>query len=398
MNMRRIAAGALALLMTAAGSLAEWQEESKNGKVVRRVWLDGEGKAAAAPEGYASVNFSYSGRTVTEKYYTLAGTPAQAVGGYYGRMLTYGNKHRVEEIIYLDQDGHKANNREGYARVKIAYTSAGGVTGANYYDENGSAFVVPGLGYAQLRNEYRGTTLTRSSYYDADKKLTDLPSGYAVMVQKVNKSNRVLSVYFEHADGRAAQGPDGWAMMDRDVDKKNREVSRRYFDLAGQLTDRGLGYGWEEMTWESDQVCVIRRVDLQGNPMTVGEGFAALRREMNRDGQVIRETWLGENGSAKEDSQGVASRKYEYDSQGRISRVTFEGARGDRTENSAGYGGYEDRFDADGFVTARVFLSKGGKAVNTVSGYSEIRYTYDEMKQISATEYYDTNGNLVRKE
>ena len=78
--------------------------------------------------------------------------------------------------------------------------------------------------------------------------------------------------------------------------------------------------------------------------------------------------------------------------------MTFEGARGDRTESSAGYGGYEDRFDEDGFVTARVFLSKGGKAVNTVSGYSEIRYTYDEMKQISATEYYDTNGNLVRKE
>lgn len=402
MKGKKILAGIMAGAMLAgaciSGSMAEWQEETKSGKVIRRTWITDEGLNSTAPEGYASVALSYSGTSVTEKYYDTAGQPAEAIGGYYGRTLTYGNKHRVEEIIYLDAEGKKTEAADGYARVKIVYTSAGGVTVATYYDATNTMVVVPKLGYAQVKNDYRGTTLTKTTYYGDDKKEIDTPLGYAVMVQSVNKSNKVTGIRFEHADGSAAACRDGWATMKRELDKKNREVSVKYYDMAGQMMDLGKGYGYEEKKWETDRAYTIKRFDLQGQQIAMGEGYIGLRREMNKAGQVIRETYLDENGAAKENGEGVATRKYEYDSAGRIVKVSFEGKRGDNTENTAGYAAYVESLDEDGFLVKRSYYGKNGKGVNISAGYSEIVYKYDENHILIEKEYYNVNGELVKTE
>ena len=401
MEKKKILAGLAAALMLSGflgGAPAEWEEQVKGGKVVRRTWKDETGTTALAPEGYAVVTRSISGTSVTEKFFDAEDRPIRTPGGYYGQILTYGNRHRLEEIVYLDEDGDRMECAAGYARMKTVYTSSGAVKTTTYYDLAGEQVTVPALGYAQVKNEYRGTTLTSTTYLDEHKKPVDTPLGYAVLIQSVNKSNRVTGIRFEHADGSPASCAEGWATMKRELDKKNREVSLKYYDLAGKMTDRGLGYAYETKKWESDLVCVIRRYDLQDQPVSLGDGIDALRREMNKAGRVIRETFLDTGDAAREDSTGVASRVYGYDSEGRLVKVSFEGARGDATECASGYAGYEDTLDGDGFVKSRTFFSRGGKAVNTSAGYSEIRYVYDGNHQVIRTEYYDTDGNLLRQE
>ena len=112
------------LLCCAAGAEATLKETTRGGKVVRLEWQDENGAMTTGPEGYAYATRNYSGTTITEKYFTAAGQPAAATGGYYGRMLTYGNRHRLEEIVYLNENGQKANCAAGYARLKIAYNRA----------------------------------------------------------------------------------------------------------------------------------------------------------------------------------------------------------------------------------------------------------------------------------
>ena len=398
---RRILAGLLAGAMAcgmAGAGLAEWKEETRGGKVSERTWVDENGLMAVSPEGYTTVTYSYSGTTVTELYYDAEGEPAPSAGGFYGRQLTYGNKHRLEEVVYLDGEGHRMACAEGYARVKIIYTAAGGVTQASYYDEDNALVTVPSLGYAQLKNDYRGTTLTKTTYLDERKEPVDTPMGYAVMIQSVNKSNRVTGIRFEHADGSPAVGPEGWASMKRELDKKHREISVKYYDLSGKMTDRGLGYAYEQKTWESPTAFVISRFDLQDRQIPLGDGYVLLRREMNKDGQVIRETFLDEKGNPTENAEGVQAREFEYDDQGRLAQVRFENARGEATENRSGAAGYRETLDGDGFVTSRVYLGKGGSPVNISAGYSEVRYLYDAERQVSRTEYYDVNGSLVKTE
>ena len=61
-----------------------------------------------------------------------------------------------------------------------------------------------------------------------------------------------------------------------------------------------------------------------------------------------------------------------------------------------GYAGYRDTKDEDGTTVVRTFLGTDGLATEIAGGYSEIRYQYDEMKQLSSTRYYDLNGTQVR--
>ena len=233
-----------------------------------------------------------------------------------------------EETVYLDRNGDRVDCAEGYARVKVSYMSGGGVTSASYYDHNNNLVMVPALGYAQVKNDYRGNTLTKTTYLDENRNPVDVPAGYAVMIQSVNKKNKVTGIRFEHADGSPAMGPDGWAVLDRELDRKNREISVGYYDLDGQLMDPGLGYATQTRTWESDTVCVIRRFDAQGQQIPMGNGYMALRQETNKTDLVIKETFLGEDGSPKENAEGIASRVYTYDKEGQLTETRYYSAGG----------------------------------------------------------------------
>ena len=382
----------------AAGAEVTMKETVKGGKVVRREWVDDTGALAAGPEGYAYMTRSISGTTVTEKFFDAEGNPAIAPGGYYGQMLTCGNRHRLEEVVYLDEDGKKAECTEGYARLRIVYTSKGKVTAASYYDRNNDLVLVPGLGYASVRSEYRGSTVTKTTWMDADKNPVDTPQGYAALIQTVNKSHKVTSIRFEHADGSAAVCPEGWARCERELDAKGREVSAKYYDLSGQLMVLSGGYAYEERAWDGDDSCTVTRFDAGGNRIERAGGAAKVRQDFNEEGQLIRETCLDASGKVMADDEGIAVRTYLWDGEGHLVQVRFADASGRAAESRGGYAGYSETLDEDGFRSVRTYLNTEGKADNTAEGYSEIRYIYDGMRKLTAREYYDVNGTLVKTE
>lgn len=391
---------ALVLLACTAGAWAEpeMKETVKGGKVVRREWRDDSGALTTGPEGYAYMTRGISGTTVTEKFYDAEGNPVMMAGGYYGQMLTYGNRHRLEEVIYLDKSGNRAECSAGYARLKIVYTSKGLVTSASYYDRANDPVTVPSLGYASVRSEYRGSTVTKTTWMDENKHPVDTPLGYAVKIQTVNKSNRITGISFEHADGSAALCPEGWASCKRELDQKGREVSVKYFDLSGQLFSPDGEYAYEERKWDGDRNCTVSRYDAAGSAVAMPGGAAKLRQEFNKAGQVIRETCLNAQGRTMEDSEGIAVRNYTYDENGRLLKVLFADALGRAAVSRGGFAGYSETLDGEGFRNARTFLDTAGKPTDTAEGYSEIRYIYDQSRKITAREYYNTNGALVKTE
>ena len=387
----------LVLFTRSVFAAAVFKETEKNGKVVRMEWQDETGVLVPGPEGWTYATRSYSGTTVTEKYYHADGSPAMNVGGYYGRSLTYGNRHRLEEVIYLDSDGRKMDSTSGYARLKIAYNSAGGVTAAGYYNAAGDPVMVPGLGYAAVRSDYRGKTMTMTTWLNDRKKPVDTPLGYAALIQSVNRNNKVTGIRFEHADGSAAACPEGWAVCERELDKKGREISVRYYDLAGNPVTLFDGYAYEVRSWAGDQTCTVVRYGADGNRVTSG-GYSMIKMEFDGEERLVRESCLDETSKPVEDSSGISVREYKYDEKGRLNEVRFKNADGLPSLSIAGYAGYVENLDSDGFRVSRVFLGTDGKPVNTSEGYSEIRTLYDENRQISGMEYYDINGLLIRAE
>ena len=402
--MKRSIAGIAALLLCVVFAVAAAGEPHtvdtiQNGKVARTDWQDENGQLTAGPEGYATIRYSYKGSSVTEMYYDAEGRPFEHDGGYYGRRTDKDGKGKISEIAYLDMDGSLTLNSRGYAAVSMAWTSSG-MTRATYRDASKKKITVPTLGYASVTYEYNGSYVKTCTYLDEKDNPVDCADGYAFFRQNIKKISgkmAVLSSRYDHADGSPATGPDGWFRCVRDRDEKGRLRSVKYYDVHADLTDRGAGYAWEGYAYEGGNIVRITRYGLDDQPVADAAGVVTLVREM-KDGLVLKERFLGTDGTRVNNSLGVAEILYGYDLQSRLEQVSYQDTEGNPTNCVNGYAGYRDVKDEDGTTVSRTFLGTDGSAVMTTGGYCEIRYIYDEAKQLTSTRYYDLSGTEVRAE
>ena len=367
----------------------------ENGKITETVWIDNNGNPAAGPEGYACVRYTNKREETIEKYFDTEGLPFQVSGGYYGKRVARDGRGNITEIEYLDEKGNRTLNRKGYALVGITYYGFGEVRTITYYGLNKKAVTVPSLGYASVYSEYSNKTMTSRTFRDTKGNPVDCADGYAIVKQKVDKRFRVLSIRYDHADGKPATGPDGWFRCVKDRDDKGRITSIKYYDTNEQLTDRGAGYAWEEYTYEGDSIVKLTRRNLNDATVTDSAGVATLVREM-KDGRVVKESFLDSEGKRTNNRLGVGAVVYSYDYQGGLEKVMYQDTEGNPAKCNAGYAGYIDAKDGDGATISRTLLGTDGTAAEIPAGYSEIRYFYDEYKQLSSTRYYDLNGQQVQ--
>ena len=387
------------LCITAAAAAAEIHSRDieNNGKVTETVWLDDNDQPTTGPEGYASVRYTYKREVTTEEYLDTDGQPVETTGGYSRKVVTKDGKGNVIQIDYQDRKGERTLNRWGYASVTMSYTGFGAVKLVTYTGLNKRAVTVPSLGYASVLTQYSNKTMTSKTFRNEKGNPVDNAQGYAVIRQKLNKRYQVLSTRYDHADGSPATGPDGWFRCVKDRDDQGRITGIAYYDVNSQLTDRGAGYAREEYTYEGSSIVKLTRYDAAGGIITDAAGVATLVREM-KDNRIIRESFLDSEGKRTNNSLGVGGILYSYDQQGGIEKVMYQDTEGNPAQCSGGYAGYRDARDADGVTVSRTFLGTDGLAAETPGGYSEIRYFYNEFKQLSSTRYYDLNGKQVQAE
>ena len=124
-------------------------------------------------------------------------------------------------------------------------------------------------------------------------------------------------------------------------------------------------------------------------------GVATTVREM-KDDRIVKESFLDSEGKRTNNRLGVGAVLYSYDFQGRLEKVLYQDTEGNPARCSEGYAGYMDKKDEDGATISRILLGTDGQAAEVSAGYSEIRYFYNEYKQLSSTRYYDLNGQQVQ--
>ena len=178
-------------------------------------------------------------------------------------------------------------------------------------------------------------------------------------------------------------------------DDKGRITSIKYYDVNEQLTDRGAGYAWEEYTYEGDNIVKMTRKDLNGTAVADNAGVTTLVREM-KDDRIVKESFLDSEGQRTNNKLGVGAVLYSYDLQGGLEKVLYQDTEGNPVRCSEGYAGYIDKKDEDGSTISRILLGTDGQTAEVSAGYSEIRYFYNEYKQLSSTRYYDLNGQQVQ--
>ena len=365
-----------------------------NGKVTQIEWKNDEGKLVPGPEGYAKIRYSYKGDDITEMYFDENGVTCKSAEGAYGKKTTTDGKGRTIAVEYLDPNGKRMLNNQGYGLMTVSYHSFGEERVVAYYGSGKRLVVVPALGYAKVVNEYSYKTMTLREYQDTKGKPVDCAQGYASVKQKLDKKSRVMSIRYDHADGKPATGPDGWFRCKFERDEEGRITKIEYQDINENLTDRGAGYAWEEREYDGDEI-LITRYDMSGSKVADKSGVVTVAQKEDEDGRVTLERFLDENGKATVNALGVGGIRYTYDHDGRIETVTYLDTERKPTTCNKGYAGYTDTFDEDGATATRTYLGTDGLATEISGGYSEVRYFYDETKVLTDTRYYDANGTQV---
>ena len=369
----------------------------ENGKLKETVWEDENGDPAPGPEGYCIVRYTYKQDNIIEKYYDADEQPFRVSGGYYGRRVMKDGRGNITEIEYLDENGDRTLNRQGYGLVTMKYFGFGALNSVFYYGLGKKQVVVPSLGYASILYEYSNKTMTGRTYRNEKGEPVDLADGYASMKQKTDKRFRVLSTRFDHANGKKATNPDGWFRCVKERDDNGRLLSVKYYDESEQLTDRGAGYAWESYAYEGENIVKVTRYDLNGGIVTDESGVATVVREMKAE-RIAKESFLDRDGNRVNNSLGVGAVLYSYDLQGALEKVTYQDTEGNPARCNVGYAGYRDTKDEDGVTISRTFLGVDGVAAETNGGYSEIKYVYDATKALVSKQYYDLNGKQVKGE
>ncbi len=402
MKEKRFLAGIAAIVMClmipfAASADTAPRSTEENGRIKETVWEDENGQPAAGPEGYYAVRYTYRQESVFEKYYDAEEKPFRVDGGYYGRRVMKDGKGNITEIEYLDENGNRTLNRQGYGMVTMNYFGFGALRSVFYYGLTKRQVVVPSLGYASILYEYSNKTMTGRTYRNEKGDPVDLKEGYASVKQKTDKRFRVLSIRYDRADGKPAEGPDGWFRCEKKRDDNGRLLSVKYYDVNKELTDRGAGYAWEGYAYEGENIVRVTRYGTNDEPVADEAGVVTVVREM-KDGRIIRESFLDGEGKRTNNRLGVGAVCYSYDLQGALEKVTYLDTEGNAARCTGGYAGYRDIKDEDGATVSRTYLGIDGSPAETNGGYSEVKYFYDETKTLTSTRYYDLSGKQIQAE
>ena len=258
--------------------------------------------------------------------------------------------------------------REGYSRIDYSYAVNGSIKEVRFYDTQDEPVEAALLGYHKLVNTFTGSKyLQTTTYFDVDGQETDCAEGYSRVEYtwdlETNFRRPLLTseTYF-HPDGSFAATP----------------------------------YGYSQIRYErKDTTITSRWLDPEGQPVTLLEGYAAVRDEYDEAGQLIKREYLDAKGQPVSIPQGYAVVKYGH-LMGHIASESYYDADGQPQINAYGVHGLQYTYNDNGKLTEVLNMDIDGNPCMSIEGYCRKINIYDEDNEtILSTQYEALDGSLA---
>ena len=375
------------------------------GQVTKESYFDKYGEPSILPgAGYSSITYEYDsmGLVNFERYYGKDGnriTLSNGVSGY--STINLNDKIKLEEMFVDENDQPVMNSRTGYAYVVRDIDEDGRVYYVAFYDENLDPIETE-QGYAFVSRDYNESgKVIMESYFDINGDLTILPgAGYAAVTYEYDDQGLVSAERYFGVDGTRtllSNGVSGYKAVNYNRKIKLEEL---WLDID-ETPAMNLKLGYARVQRELDEDGNILResyYDASNKPVTIEDGYATIVRKYNEDHQVVRESYFGEDGKAMLlPSTGYAAVTYEYDDRGYVCCERYFDKAGKRITLSDGSSGYRVNYLNENVKLEEMWLDENDEPViNLKEGCAHIIRDADESGLVYHVAYFDEFDDPIR--
>ena len=362
-----------------------------------------DGKPAACEQGYAAVEreLDHNGRAQEERYYDETARPVKGPDGC--EVVRWEYNARGQETLeqYLDAEGKPVKNGKGVCRTAYTYDGNGKKTGEAYYDGEGLPMACEN-GYAAIERQYNSAGVLESTrYFDTSGRMMNAPGReYAYTVAETDENGRTVGEAYYDTEGQKTvirAGHDEY----RQVWQDGRIVRIEYY-LGGQPVQTGNGYAAIERDYDEDgNIIEERYFDKAFRPAVSNAGYEVIRKKYNENRRVTEEKYLDHTGQPMMNAKGVCRTIYEYTEEGRIKRTAYCDGEGNPMACTDGYAAMERLYSKEGREKAILYYDENGELTRT--GRREYAYEMttaldrneENGEELLKVEYYGTDKKLM---
>lgn len=171
-----------------------------------------------------------------------------------------------------------------------------------------------------------------------------------------------------------------------------------YVDKNGNITlALDKNYASINRIIDQDNNCILEQyLDDHGNPVFLIDGFSALRKEYNNEGQLISSTFLDDKLAPIVCKPGYASIRRTFNKSGNIETEMYYDALGFPTQDLSKRYGVRYMYNKDMRISVILNLDFDGEIMNNVNRFAYIERTYTSDGNLYMERYYDKDGNPAK--
>ena len=290
-----------------------------------------EGQPATNNIGVAGLRETYDahGKVVRTEYYGLDGSPCLQTEGFAGWSSEYDESGNEIKISYFGIDGYPISSKVGYAGWTNEYDARGNIVRSSNFGTDGKPCLSSESRVASSSCNYdEHGNLVRIAYYGVDSKALEKKDGSAVEIFAYDAAGRIMEQRHLGIDGKPMLIAQGYAGWDATYDPRGNKLSMTYLGLDDHpILKQDTGYaGWRSIYDERDNEVRTEYLGIDGNPAPSADGTAGYFMEYDAIGNVLRITYLDENGEpCLENSIDAATILREYDKSQNVVRIDYLG-------------------------------------------------------------------------
>jgi CTP:molybdopterin cytidylyltransferase MocA len=349
----------------------------------------------------ASIAYEYSpeGYVIRTHYYDQNGNPTPGKAGAFIQETKYDELGRKIEVASLWKDSGRMNDTDGSATERRAYDESGNLVSV----ENADAGGAPSDANKQKKNN-----LFRSIFkYDEHGNLAEMSeqnsNGDAGLIAGLCKAitfsaderGNLTEGHCVRRDGQMSK--TGWAITRNKFDDDDRIVEQVYFDRDGNPVLGPSGTFHDDYKYDPDgNVTELATYGTDDRPVINNKGFHKKISEF-KNGHEIRTEYRNVDGRLMALGDGFAAVSREYDTQGNETVITYLGVDDRPAPNrTEGYAIKTVSYDACGRATETKFFDADNHPVRSKKGYANLRQAYDENNNVNEEAYFDDKNQPAR--